>query len=89
MPKAIITLDDHEDGQMSLTLFLEGGFQVDSNAHQGANLLINYLQDLGSVQSTSEIKELTGEEAEAVIAEAAGAQNIAMGGVEPLDVTKQ
>ncbi len=87
MPKAILTLDDHEDGQMSLTLFLEGGFQVDSNAHQGANLILKYLQELGSVQSAGEIRELTGEEAAAVIAQAQGAQNIAMGLPEPLETT--
>lgn len=87
MPKAILTLDDHEDGEMSLTLFLEGGFQVGSNAHQGANLIVNYLQQLGSVKSASEVKELNGEEAQAVIDQAQGAQNIAMGLPEPLDAS--
>lgn len=85
MPKAIITIDDHDDGDMSLSLFLERGFQVDSNSHQCANLLIKHLQEMGDVKHAGEVRELTGEEAQAVIDEAQRMQNIAHGLPEPLD----
>jgi hypothetical protein len=86
MPKAILTLDDVE-GDMNLSLFLEGGFQVESNAHQAANLIIKYLSELGAVKEASEVKELTGAEAQAVIDDANRIQNVANGGLEPLDDT--
>lgn len=76
MPKAILTLDDTEDGEMKLDLFLEGGFQVDSNAHQAAGILIKHLEELGSVTSRSEVRELTGDEARAVIEAAQGQQAV-------------
>lgn len=76
MPKAILTLDDTPDGEMKLDLFLEGGFQIDSNAHQAAGLLIKHLEELGSVTSRSEVRELTGDEARAVIEAARGQQAV-------------
>jgi len=76
MPKAILTIDDTPDGEMKLTLFLEGGFQVDSNAHQAANLLIKYLDEHGDVTSRGEVIDLTGEEAEAVLAAATDCQAV-------------
>jgi len=81
MPKAILTIDDTPDGEMKLDLFLEGGFQVDSNAHQAANLLIKYLNDHGDVTSRSEVRELTGDEAQAVL-DAANARQ-AVGDAHP------
>lgn len=76
MPKAILTLDDTDDGEMKLDLFLEGGFQVDSNAHQAAGILIKHLEELGSVTSRSDVRELTADEAREVIEAARGQQAI-------------
>lgn len=76
MAKAILTLDD-KDGKMSLSLFLEGGFQVDSDAHQCANLLIKHLDTLGAVEESSEVRTLTGEEAQNIITEAEQLQTVA------------
>lgn len=76
MAKAILTLDD-KDGKMSLSLFLEGGFQVDSDAHQCANLLIKHLDTLGAVEESSEVRTLTGEEAEQIIQDAQNLQTVA------------
>lgn len=82
MAKAILTLDD-VDGKMSLSLFLEGGFQVESDAHQCANLLIKHLDQLGAVEESSEVRTLTGEEAENIIAEAEKLQTVAQAAPEP------
>jgi len=76
MAKAILTLDDN-NGKMALSLFLEGGFQVDSDAHQCANLLIKHLDTLGAVEESSEVRTLTGEEAQNIIAEAEQLQTVA------------
>lgn len=81
MPKAILTIDDTPDGAMKLDLFLEGGFQVDSNAHQAANLLIKHLEESGDVLNRSEVRELTGDEAQAVL-DAANARQ-AVGDTHP------
>lgn len=76
MPKAILTMDD-ADGKLELSLFLEGGFQVDSDAHQCANLLIKHLDTLGAVEQAGEVRELTGDEAQAVIDQAQQIQTVA------------
>jgi hypothetical protein len=81
MPKAILTMDDR-DGKLELSLFLEGGFQVDSDAHQCANLLVKHLDTLGAVEGQSEVRELTGEEAEAVIRDAQQIQTVAQAAVD-------
>jgi hypothetical protein len=75
MPKAILTLDT-EDGEMKLDLFLEGGFQVESNAHQAAGILIKHLEELGSVTNRSDARELTEDEAREVIEAAQGQQAV-------------
>lgn len=89
MPKAILTIDDTPDGEMALSLFLEGGFQVDSNAHQCANLLIKNLDQMGAVTEASEVRELTGDEAEQVIADATALSAVAHASKEVVQGAKR
>lgn len=60
--RAVITLDD-KDGEVAMTLFLEGGFQVGSNAHQTANLIVKHLDELASIQSKGDVKWVDGDAA--------------------------
>lgn len=60
--RAVITLDDVE-GEVGMTLFLEGGFQVDSNAHQTANLIVKHLDELASIRSKGDVKWVEGADA--------------------------
>jgi len=55
MAKAIITLDD-KDGQISLSLFLVGGFQKDSNAHQHAGLVLKHLDEIAGMKTGTAVK---------------------------------
>ena len=92
MPKAILIIEDNNDAEgvdIKLDLFLEGGFQVESDAHQAANLLIKYLQDHGDVVSRGEVKELTGAEAQAVIDAASGQQAVGDAHPESVAIHKQ
>jgi len=59
MPKAVITLDD-VDGQISMSLFLEGGFNKDSHAHQHANLVLKYLDSIAGMKTTEAVQWVEG-----------------------------
>lgn len=89
MPKAILTIDDTPDGDMKLDLFLEGGFQVDSNAHQAANLLIKYLDESGDIVGRGEVRELTGDEAQAVLDAASDRQAVGDAHPDSIAIHKQ
>ncbi len=67
MPKAVITLDD-QDGQIGMTVFFEGGYQPDSNAHQHTNLIIKYLDSIAEgMKSEGEAKWVSAEDAQAIL----------------------
>lgn len=59
MSKAIITLED-VDGQISLSMFLEGGFQADSNAHQHAGLILKYLDSIAGMKTEQPVQWVGG-----------------------------
>jgi hypothetical protein len=59
MSKAIITLDD-KDGLISMSLFLEGGYQADSNAHQHAGLILKYLDELAGMKTEQAVQWVDG-----------------------------
>ncbi|UUZ68275.1 hypothetical protein LP416_29355 [Polaromonas sp. P2-4] len=59
MAKAVITLDD-KDGQISLSMFLEGGFQADSNAHQHAGLILKHLDELAGMKTEQAVQWVNG-----------------------------
>lgn len=61
--RAVLTLDDQDSG-VGLTLFLEDGFQKDSQAHQAANALVKHLESLSAIQSTGEVAWVEGEDAQ-------------------------
>ncbi len=63
MPKAVITLDDTiVDGQpqMAMSLFLEGGFNKDSHAHQHAGLVLKYLDSIAGMKTDEAVKWVDG-----------------------------
>jgi hypothetical protein len=60
--RAVITLDDQE-GEVGMTLFLEGGFQKDSPAHQTASMIVNHLDKMASAREPGEVKWVDGEAA--------------------------
>jgi hypothetical protein len=63
MPKATITLDDTlVDGlpQVSMSLFLPGGFDKESHAHQHAGLLLKYLDSIAGVKTDEAVKCVEG-----------------------------
>ena len=59
MAKAVITLDD-KDGQISMSLFLEGGYQASSNAHQQAGLILKYLDSLAGMKTEQAVQWVDG-----------------------------
>lgn len=63
MPKAIITLEDVTvDGQaqMTMSLFLEGGFQPESHAHQHAGLVLKHLDSIAGMKTDEAVKWVDG-----------------------------
>lgn len=63
MPKATITFDDAMvDGlpQVSMTLFLEGGFNKDSHAHQHAGLCLKHLDSITGMKTDEAVKWVDG-----------------------------
>jgi len=59
MSKAVITLAD-KDGQIEMSLFLEGGFQKDSHAHQHANLVLTYLDSIAGMKTEQAVQWVNG-----------------------------
>lgn len=59
MPKAIITFDD-VDGQVSMTLVMEGGFNKDSHAHQHAGLVLKHLDSIAGMKTTEAVQWVDG-----------------------------
>jgi hypothetical protein len=49
------TLND-KDGQISLSLFLEGGYQASSNAHQHAGLILKHLDSLAGMKTEQAVQ---------------------------------
>lgn len=60
MTKAVITLKD-TGGQIEMSLFLEGGFQKDSHAHQHANLVLKYLDSIAGMKTEGAVQWVEGE----------------------------
>lgn len=60
MTKAVITLKD-TGGQIEMSLFLEGGFQKDSHAHQHANLVLKYLDSIAGMKTEGAVQWVDGE----------------------------
>ena len=59
MSKATLTLED-KDGQIQLSIFLEGGFQADSHAHQHAGLILKYLDSIAGMQTEQAVQWVDG-----------------------------
>ena len=51
---------DGKDGQISMSLFLEGGFQKDSNAHQHAGLVLKDLDELAGMKTEQPVQWVDG-----------------------------
>jgi len=60
--RAVLTFDD-VDGQVNMTVFLEGGYQADSGAHMMANSIIKHLDEQAAVRSASDVKWVAGQDA--------------------------
>lgn len=60
MTQAVITLKDN-GGQIEMSLFLEGGFQKESHAHQHANLVLQYLDSIAGMKSDEAVQWVDGD----------------------------
>jgi hypothetical protein len=54
------------DGEISVTVFLEGGFQPTSHAHQHAQLCIKHLDEIGRVRDNQDTRWVAAEEVPAI-----------------------
>ena len=61
--RAVITLDD-QDGQVGMTLFLEGGYTEGSEAHKTANMIVKFLDEQASLTNNGEATWVEGAEAD-------------------------
>jgi len=56
MSKVTLTFED-VDGQVGMTINLEGGFNPESNAHKTANMVLNWLDGIHQVIQTGDALE--------------------------------
>lgn len=49
MSRVTLVLEDAESGQINFQACFEGGFNVESHAHQYGNLLISHMNELAAV----------------------------------------
>ncbi len=62
--RAVITLDDHEDGHIGMTMYFEDGFQATSPAHQCASIMVSHMDDIAQTKQAERPTWVAGKDAE-------------------------
>ena len=68
--KAVIALQDTEAGEIAMNVIFEHGFNIESNAHQHAHLLIKVMDILAAKVSAGEVTNINMDDLEPIVLDA-------------------